>query len=74
MCPIAYCGGCVKEADFRMLRKRKGLCEECLPIVIMIEHSQTVNSEGVIHFLSPGLLELLFSGLQSSQAFLLNCK
>jgi hypothetical protein len=30
-----------------MLRKRKGLCEECLPIVIMIEHNQTVNSEGV---------------------------
>jgi hypothetical protein len=46
-CPIAYCGSCVKEANFFMLRKRKGLCEECLPIVIMIEHNQTVNSEGV---------------------------
>ncbi len=29
------------------MRKRKGLCEECLPIVIMIERNQNVNSEGV---------------------------
>ncbi|KAH9547795.1 hypothetical protein CY35_11G054900 [Sphagnum magellanicum] len=61
MCPIAYCGGCVKEADFRMLRKRKGLCEECLPIVIMIECSQTVNSEGVeVDFEDKETYECLF--------------
>ncbi|CAM6016894.1 unnamed protein product [Sphagnum balticum] len=47
MCPIAYCGGCVKDAGFVRVRKRKGLCEECLPIVIMIERNQNVNSEGV---------------------------
>jgi hypothetical protein len=29
------------------VRKRKGLCEECLPIVVMIERNQNVNSEGV---------------------------
>jgi chromatin remodeling complex protein RSC6 len=61
MCPIAYCGGCVKEADFCMLRKRKGLCEECLPIVIMIECSQTVNSEGVeVDFEDKETYECLF--------------
>jgi hypothetical protein len=47
MCPIAYCGGCVKDAGFVRVRKRKGLCEECLPIVTMIERNQSVNSEGV---------------------------
>ncbi|CAK9194148.1 unnamed protein product [Sphagnum troendelagicum] len=60
-CPIAYCGSCVKEANFFMLRKRKGLCEECLPIVIMIEHNQTVNSEGVeVDFEDKETYEFLF--------------
>jgi hypothetical protein len=46
-CPTAYCGNCVGQAEFCLLRKRRGLCEECLPIVSMIERNETVNNDGV---------------------------
>lgn len=46
-CPTAYCGSCIQEAEFLMLRKRKGLCEDCLPIVSMIERNETTNADGV---------------------------
>lgn len=49
-CPTSYCRTCVKETEFCILRKRKGLCEECLPIVSMIEHNETVNNDGVSNF------------------------
>ncbi|KAG0567460.1 hypothetical protein KC19_7G136400 [Ceratodon purpureus] len=46
-CPTAYCGSCITKAEFLLLRKRKGLCEDCLPIVSMIERNETINSDGV---------------------------
>lgn len=50
-CPTAYCAACLAKADFYGIRQRKGLCEECWPIVQMIEKKETVNlAEGVCHF------------------------
>ncbi|KAJ7520080.1 hypothetical protein O6H91_20G065700 [Diphasiastrum complanatum] len=60
-CPKAYCIGCSKEADFLTVRKRKGLCDDCLPIVKMIESSGTENADGVnVDFDDPDTYECLF--------------
>uniref|UniRef100_A0A7I4AV11 Uncharacterized protein n=2 Tax=Physcomitrium patens TaxID=3218 RepID=A0A7I4AV11_PHYPA len=60
-CPTAYCGSCIQEAEFLMLRKRKGLCEDCLPIVSMIERNETTNADGVeVDFEDQDTYECLF--------------
>lgn len=47
-CPTAFCNNCVGEADFLCIRKDRGLCEICYPIVNMIEHNETINADGVL--------------------------
>ncbi|KAJ7539707.1 hypothetical protein O6H91_11G106100 [Diphasiastrum complanatum] len=60
-CPRAYCVSCSKEADFLLIKKRKGLCEDCLPIVKMIESSETANTDEVqVDFDDPDTYECLF--------------
>jgi hypothetical protein len=49
-CPTSYCRICVKKSEFCILRQRKGLCEECLPVVSMIEQNEIVNNDGVCNF------------------------
>ncbi|KAL3686815.1 hypothetical protein R1sor_013124 [Riccia sorocarpa] len=60
-CPTAYCSACLKKADFLCVRQRKGLCEECWPIVHMIENNETTNAEGVeVDFEDQETYECLF--------------
>jgi len=49
-CPRhTFCQGCVAQAEFvSVLRKTKGFCIDCLRMVIMIEKSVDVDSDGVI--------------------------
>lgn len=55
-CPTAYCSGCLDQAEFHSVRHRKGLCEECWPIVQMIENKETVSvDEGVCRQWQPML-------------------
>jgi hypothetical protein len=72
-CPKAYHLNCIGRdaaffkkkgawiCGFVRVRKRKGLCEECLPIVVMIERNQNVNSEGVeVNFEDKETYEYMF--------------
>ncbi|MCO5570509.1 hypothetical protein L7F22_024232 [Adiantum nelumboides] len=47
MCPSALCSTCIKGANFLFIRKGRGLCEGCYPIVHMIEYDETVKGDSV---------------------------
>ncbi|XP_024531612.1 zinc finger CCCH domain-containing protein 19 [Selaginella moellendorffii] len=60
-CPKAYCAGCRSRHSFSLFDKKKGLCEECVNYVKMIELNETVNAEGnTVDFNDRDTYECLF--------------
>lgn len=46
-CTFSVCEVCVKDSEFLRVRKNRGFCENCMPLVLMIEENKEVNSDGV---------------------------
>ncbi|XP_057864064.2 zinc finger CCCH domain-containing protein 19 [Cryptomeria japonica] len=60
-CETSYCKVCINEADFILVKKTKGLCEDCFKLVNMIEENKNVDSEGnEVDFTDKGTYEFLF--------------
>ena len=65
-CPNSFCSSCIGKTKFIPLRKGKGLCQYCIPLITMIEQNLTIDSDGV-SFLKVSLLLLNFISLNVKQ-------
>ncbi|KAJ9170176.1 hypothetical protein P3X46_018304 [Hevea brasiliensis] len=45
-CPNAICGQCVIAAEFAPVRGKKGLCSECLELVLLVEDKEDLEIDG----------------------------
>ncbi|KDP23084.1 hypothetical protein JCGZ_01655 [Jatropha curcas] len=45
-CPNAVCGHCTGAAEFAPVRGKKGLCTECLELVLFVEEKEDLNADG----------------------------
>ncbi|XVE67506.1 hypothetical protein DITRI_Ditri08aG0166500 [Diplodiscus trichospermus] len=46
-CPSAVCGRCLCDAEFALVKGKRGLCNSCLELALLIEDKKDVNSNGV---------------------------
>ncbi|KAG8640763.1 hypothetical protein MANES_13G079400v8 [Manihot esculenta] len=45
-CPNAVCGQCLIAAEFAPVRGKKGLCDECLELVLLVEDKEDLDIDG----------------------------
>ncbi|KAK0588413.1 hypothetical protein LWI29_000646 [Acer saccharum] len=60
-CPFSVCGRCLHNAEFTLVRRDKGFCNDCLELTLLIEENRDVDSNGnKIDFNDQDTLEFLF--------------
>ncbi|KAK3183495.1 hypothetical protein Dsin_030781 [Dipteronia sinensis] len=60
-CPFSVCGRCLHNAEFTLVRRNKGFCNDCLELTLLIEENRDVDSNGhKIDFNDQDTLEFLF--------------
>lgn len=50
-CPISICKVCINSAAFVRFKKKKGFCNDCLKLALLIEENKDVDSDGVLHLI-----------------------
>ncbi|OMO92318.1 hypothetical protein COLO4_17687 [Corchorus olitorius] len=62
-CPAAVCGRCLCDTEFAVVKGKKGFCNTCLALALLIEDNENINSNGVeVDFNDGETLEFLFKG------------
>ncbi|OMO75088.1 Zinc finger, PHD-type [Corchorus capsularis] len=62
-CPAAVCGRCLGDTEFAVVKGKKGFCNTCLGLALLIEDNENINSNGVeVDFNDKETLEFLFKG------------
>ncbi|XWS40421.1 hypothetical protein CRYUN_Cryun18bG0139600 [Craigia yunnanensis] len=62
-CPSAVCGSCLCDAEFALVKGKRGLCNTCSELALLIEDNKDVNSNGVkIDFNDRETYEFFFKG------------
>ena len=46
-CPNAVCGCCINAVEFAPVRGKKGFCNNCLKLVLLVEQNVDYDSDGV---------------------------
>ncbi|KAL5789343.1 hypothetical protein ACOSQ2_004231 [Xanthoceras sorbifolium] len=60
-CPFAVCTRCLNHADFALVRRNRGFCNDCLALTVLIEENKDVDSNGhKIDFNARDTVEFLF--------------
>ncbi|WRX16036.1 SWIB/MDM2 domain - like 7 [Theobroma cacao] len=62
-CPSAVCGRCLCDAEFALVKGKRGFCNTCLELVLLIEDKKDANSNGLkVDFNDRETYEFFFKG------------